>query len=337
MQSLKQLSSGVVRFATVSLARSRLDDFTLFAVSLAVLGTICVLFSQSPHGAGISYDSISYISAARNLLEEGKLVNWKGDVYADWPPLFPLLLALIGIFGSDPLESAGPLNAVAFGLTVFVSVLYLRRRIQSRFLLLWTSVALVLSWPLATVSFAAETEASFILFSLLSLFSFNRFLDTGKRPSLVWAAIFTALACLDRYIGVSVVCSTALLLWWRRGIGVRKKLRDSLVYTIIAMLPLSLWLLRNFLLVGRPTGYRPPAVYSFQENVELGFVTFGTWIVGPISFNRLAGWLTATLGRQLTDGTSGFTGGKGRLTKPILRNRRRAKKPRRRFPRNRPP
>lgn len=300
MQSWKQSSARVRRFAAAFLARPRVDDFTLFAASLAVLGTILVLFRQAPYGAGITGDAVVYISTARNLLEG---IQFAG--YTLHPPLFPLLLALIGIFGYDPLESVGRLNAIVFGMIIFVSLLYLRHRIRSRFLLLWTSVALVSSWPLATVSFWALTEASFIFFTLLSLFSFNRFLDTGNRPSLVWAAVFTALACLDRYIGVSVVCSMALLLWWRWGIAVRKKIEDSLVYTIIAMFPPSLWYLRNFLLVGKPGGIRPPAEVSFQENVESGFAIFGEWIVGGVLFNQIAGWCAATLGRELTDGTLG--------------------------------
>ena len=305
MQSWKQSSARVFRFAAAFLARPRFDDFTLFAAALAILGTILVLFRQVPYGAGITGDTVAYISTARNLLEENRFVIWNGNHYTGHPPLFPLLLALIGIFGHDPLESAGRLNAVVFGLTIFVSALYLRRRIQSRFLLLWTSVALVASWPLATVCFWAQTEASFIFFTILSLFSFDRFLDTGNRPSLVRAAIFTALACLDRYVGVTIVGSMALLLWQRRGIAVREKIGDSLVYTIIAMFPLSLWFLRNFLLVGNPTGYWNPPAISFQENIASGFATFGAWIVGPVSFHELAGWFTATFGRELTDGTLG--------------------------------
>ncbi len=300
MQSQKRSSPRAFRFVTAFSARPRLDDFTVFAAALAILGTILVLFRQVPYGAGITGDTVAYISMARNLLERNEYFY-----YTEYPPLFPLLLALIGIFDYDPLESAGPLNAVVFGLTVFVSVLYLRRRIQSRFLLFWASVAIVASWPLATVCFWAQTEASFIFFTVLSLCSFDRFLDTGNRPSLVRAAIFTALACLDRYAGVSIVGSLALLLWWRRGMAVRERIGDSLVYTIIAMFPLSLFVLANFLLRGTPIRIWSPSANSFQENVASIFATFGTWIVGPVSFHELAGWFTATFGRELTDGTLG--------------------------------
>ena len=305
MQSWKQSSTRALRFATASWTRPRLDYFTLFAASLAALGTILVLFRQVPYGAGITGDSIAYISTAQNLLEENRFTTWNGQIYADFPPLFPLLLALIGIFGAAPAESAGWLNAVVFGLTVFASALYLRRRVQSRFLLVLTCSSLVLSWPLAAVSFWAQTETSFIFFTVLSLFSFDRFLDTGKHPPLIWAAIFTALACLDRYIGVSLAWSIVLLLWQRREMAVRKKIRAALIYAIIALSPLCFWLLRNFLLIGKPTGTRPPRLFSLQENVESGLITFGEWIVGRVPYQKLIDWLTATLGREFSDSNLG--------------------------------
>lgn len=302
---MKQSPIRALRFALGSVARPQFDDYTLFAASLAVLGTILVLFRQSPYGAGITGDAIAYISTAQNLLEENRFATWNGQIYADYPPLFPLFLALIGIFGPAPAESAGRLNAIVFGLTVFVSALYLRRRVQSRFLLVWTPVSLVLSWPLATVSFWAQTEASFIFFTILSLFSFDRFLDTGKHPLLIGTAIFTALACLDRYIGISLACSIIPLLWWRREMGVRRKIQASLVYAIIALSPLCLWLLRSFLLIGKPMGTRPPRLFSLQENIESGLVTFGEWIVGGVHYQKLIDWLTVTLGREFSDSNLG--------------------------------
>lgn len=90
MWSWKQSSSRVLRFATASLARPRLDDFTLFAAALAVLGTILVLFRQVPYGAGITGDAVAYISTARNLLEENRLVIWNGNHYAGYPPFLSL-------------------------------------------------------------------------------------------------------------------------------------------------------------------------------------------------------------------------------------------------------
>lgn len=79
----------MLRFATVFLTRPRLDDFTLFAAALAVLGTILVLFRQVPYGAGITGDTVAYISTARNLLEENRFVVWDGNHYAEQLHCFP--------------------------------------------------------------------------------------------------------------------------------------------------------------------------------------------------------------------------------------------------------
>lgn len=62
MQSWKQQNARVLRFAMAFLARPRLDDFTLFAASLAILGTILVLFRQVPYGAGITGDAVAYLN-----------------------------------------------------------------------------------------------------------------------------------------------------------------------------------------------------------------------------------------------------------------------------------
>ena len=107
MQSWKQSGTRALRFALGSLARPRLDDYTLFAASLMVLGTILVLFRQVPYGTGITGDTAAYVSTARNLPEGNKFTIWSGASYTLHPPLFPLLLALIGIFSYDRLKAPG--------------------------------------------------------------------------------------------------------------------------------------------------------------------------------------------------------------------------------------
>ena len=56
---MKRSTIRTLRFALGCSARPRFDDYTLFAVSLGVLGIILVLFRQIPYGAGITGDSIA--------------------------------------------------------------------------------------------------------------------------------------------------------------------------------------------------------------------------------------------------------------------------------------
>ena len=233
------------------------DRFTLALAALAVLGTVLILAREVNYGANIVGDSVHYISIARNLLAgNGYASPIMGSI--PWPPLYPLLLTFFAIFGSSPADIAGMagyLNAIAFGLTIFVFAIWLRARVRSRFLVVWACLACVLSMPLVDVSASARSEALFILFTVTSFFAINKFLDTDKRSCLIWAAIFTGLACLVRYLGVTIVPSVLLLLLLRRDATFLKKVKNASIYSIIAMVPICVWMLRNILVIGSWTGH----------------------------------------------------------------------------------
>ena len=252
------------------LATIRPDSFTLLLAALAVVGAAFILASQANYGVGMSGDSAAYVSAARNLLSGNGLLQWDGAIYQDYAPLFPVLLAATGVFGHD---LAGYLNAAAFGLTIFVSVMWLRGRVHSRFLVVWATVALVLSLPLVYVSTKALSEPLFILFTVLALFAINKFLASGHRSAFFLAAVFTALACLSRYIGVALVAVILLLLLLQRDAPLRERAQHAALYFVIAIAPLCLWLLRNFLHTGVLTGhgnYDPQNSLLF--NIKSGLV-----------------------------------------------------------------
>ena len=252
-----QIATDIMQIKTMSkykIVQFWPDRFTLALAGLAVLGTVLILAREVNYGANIVGDSVHYITIARNLLA-GNGYIYKGP----WPPLYPLLLAFFAIFGSSPADIAGMtgyLNAIAFGLTIFVFAIWLRARVRSRFLVVWACLACVLSMPLVDISASARPETLFILFTVLSFFAVNKFLDTDKRSCLIWAAIFTGLACLVRYLGVTIVPSVLLLLLLQRDATFLKKVKNASVYSIIAMVPICVWVLRNILVIGSLTGHR---------------------------------------------------------------------------------
>lgn len=248
------------------------------AAALAILSASAILLSQVNYGVGVSPDSTAYISSSRNLLAGDGLFSMNGGIYRDHPPLLPILLALPGIFGLDPADTAGYLNAAALALTVFLSTMWLRRNLRSRFLVVWACAAIVLSPPLVLVSSWAWSEAVFILLTMLSLFFLDKFISGGKRSALLAAAAFTALACLDRYIGGAIVAAAAPLLLLRKDAALRERVKSAAVYSIIALAPLCAWLLRNILRSGAPFGqYEYSPLNSPLFNMESGFVTFAEW------------------------------------------------------------
>ena len=170
------------------LYRRRPDGFTLLLAGLGVLGAALVLAGEVSYGVGLNGDSVNYISVARSLLAGNGFTEFTGDVYHEWPPLYPLLLAggSLGIF--DPLTAAGPLNAGLFGLIIFVVGMYLRTRVESRLLTLWCCLAAALAWPLLDVARFAWSETAAILFSMLALMQSERLLSRGGGGEF-WAAL----------------------------------------------------------------------------------------------------------------------------------------------------
>jgi len=256
---IRDLSASAQRTATAlpqAILRWRPDRFSLTLAALALLGTALILARQVNYGVGLYLDSTLYISTARHLLEGESFVQFTNkDPYITYPPLYPLLLATASLFGFDPLNVAGPLNAAIFGLTIFVAGHYLRQRIHSRFLILWACLAILLSIPLTSIAYTAMSEAPFILFVTLSLLHTDYFLHQGKRASLLWAAVFTVLACLTRYIGLALIFTVLLLLLSQRNTARMVKMKHIATYTLISVSPIVLWILRNFLLSGVPSGH----------------------------------------------------------------------------------
>ncbi len=253
----------------------------ILLAAVAALGAGLVFLRQASYGPVMWVDAVSYVAMARSLLAGDGLVTLGGGPLVYQPPLYPAMLAAGGLSGLDPYAVAGPLNAVIFGLTVLVAGWWMRRHLRSRFLWLWGCLSIALAFPLADVASLALSDSVFILFVTLSLTQIDAYLDGRGRASLIWAAVFSALACMTRYLGASLVLAAVpMLLAARAALGERMK--RVAVYTLIAAAPLGLWILRNYLVAGSATGERGWGIFSFGFIVEeaLRIVASGRWLIG---------------------------------------------------------
>ena len=257
------------------LARIRPDRFTLLLIAIAVLGTGLVLARQINYGPSLHSDSVHYLVTARGLLA--------GDIFIEnhrdwWPPLFPMLLAA-GSFGVlDPLDVAGPVNAICFGLTVLVAGHWLRRHLRSRLLVAWGCLALALAIPVAWIAAWVMTEAPFILFTTLALSLTSAFLHKPKRSTLLWAAVFTAFAWLTRYIGVAVMITVILTLLLQHD-TLAQKAKRILGYGLVSSIPIALFAIRNYISGGDLTSIRRMTPdYPLPEVLEQTALHLGSWV-----------------------------------------------------------
>ena len=252
-----RLAAGSI--SNAPLLPSLLRSDTPYAVyAAALLGVALVLGHEASYGVALFGDTIYYISAARNALAGEGLYTFDGEPLTTWPPFYPLLLLLIAGLGAlDPAAVVGPLNVALFGLTILVVGNYLRQRLESRFLALWACFALALATPLVDVASRGLTEPLFILLATLALVYADRALASRGKSALLWAAVFAALAWQTRYLGVVVPMVVGLLLLFQRGVAWPSRMGRTAAYSAIVALPMGLWMLRNYLLVGALSGPRP--------------------------------------------------------------------------------
>ncbi len=244
---------------------------------LSLIGTGIILFATSQYGAGVSPDSVGYIAAARHLADGiGFLIYDNAPLLAQ-PPLYPAILGIIDfIFSVDPLTSANFISAIFFGLTLYMSGLLFIKNLSPYFAFFGT-VSLLVSIPLIAVSFMAWSEPPFIFFIASCLFALSIYLEKKNVKSLSLLSLSVALACLTRYIGVVLVLTGLISLLIIQHNSLKTKLLHAFTFVIVSILPISIWIRRNYILSKTLFGPRSPSLYSLSDDIRYTFDTILRW------------------------------------------------------------
>jgi hypothetical protein len=225
--------------------------------AVAAAGILLLLVNTGRWGAALSPDSAYYISAARNLAAGRGFTCFDGGPLVTWPPLFPLTLAGLGRLGIEPVAGAWLVNTLAFGLVVFLAGILLARSVRDRALVAIGTVAAMVSHSFFGTAIFVWTEPVFaLLLALLALF-IGRFAARGRILDFLPIVLLTALAPLQRYVGLAIIPAAALAILAARELPVRRRVGYSVVLCLLSSLPIGLWLVRNLRLSGTLTGERP--------------------------------------------------------------------------------
>jgi hypothetical protein len=225
----------------------------------------------TPWGTGTGWDQAMYIGAARNLLAgKGLTIAWSMDLgkpLTHFPPLFPSLLALLGVTGWDPWDAARYVNMVLRGVDLFIVALMAVWASGSRWSALIAAFLMFTSVHMEFVHGSAWSDPLFIVLVLASLALTVRYIVHGRKAALVGAAAAVACAILTRYAGLTLVPIIALaLVWWR-------KPRDLPIFLAIACLPPGIWVVHNGAIGGALVGDRGIAWHTLSAQ-QLGQALF---------------------------------------------------------------
>lgn len=270
----------------------KIDGFCVLLVALGAAAAGLILVREATYGVALSWDSARYLEAVRSLLAGEGLGVYEGVAYQPLlGPLFPLLSALVGLFGVEALHAVAYVNAVAFGVTVLVVSLWLKHRVRSRLLIVWAACACALTIPLAHLAARAMADILFIAFVVASLFALDRFMATNKRLLLIVAAACAAAACLTRNVGVTLVASGLLALWLHRGVEPREKARNAAIWLAVIALPGLVWAIRNVVLVSDGYGVfliHSGAGFSALASLHVATQEMAVWMYGNALFDLLS-------------------------------------------------
>ena len=237
-------------FASVAHFRPNLQHLPVLLVAvMAALGVAHILVRTSTYGGAITPDAIHYLSAAESIAAGMGLKIFDDGFFVGYPPFFPMLLAFIDILGIEPRESVRWVNAAIFGLIVLTSGFWLLRTLASRTLALAATALILVSLPLNSLASQAMTEPLFVLLAILALIQMGSFIggEAQWRPVLL-AAVFTALAALTRYPGITLILAGVVVPFLHPTAPYIARMRYAAVFGGIASLPVAAALLRRWLI-----------------------------------------------------------------------------------------
>ncbi|GAP12341.1 4-amino-4-deoxy-L-arabinose transferase [Longilinea arvoryzae] len=264
----------------------------LFLLGLAVVGVGLVLYATR-WGAFLSDDSFWYIIPARQALQ-GQGFN----PTRTFAPGLSMMLTLLGWLGLEPLAGMRWLNAVLFGVNIFLVGWIVWRSRGGKLGALLASLAMLLSDVLLEAHGWAMSEALNLTLSLLAVLFFQQYIRRARWGWLAAAALAAGLACLARYAGVPIVAAIALgLVVYSPARRFAARLGQAAAFGAASLLPMAAWLLRNQLTTGRALHYSSfHWAWPTLDTARWFFYTTLSWFV-PGRFLR---------GRELIAGVIGL-------------------------------
>lgn len=249
----------------------------IFLISSAA---IILILACTRYGTGIGTDGVIYIGSARNLLK-GYGLSWiggGGDVrpLGIFAPLFPTVLAFLGLTGLDPLEGARWLNAALFGINILLMGVILYWVAREVWLALLGCLLALFSRELLSLHAAALSEPLFLALIQFGILLLVCYLERGDRKFLIASAGTLGLAYLARYAGVFFVWAGVLTLILLGAGGWRRRFTDAAIWMVGAGIPIGLWMFRNQQLIGSSTSrvFSPVPIPAQAFSLLSDLITF---------------------------------------------------------------
>ena len=217
---------------------------------------LAIGFYITQSGIGVSPDSAHYISIGENLYHgRGFWTSSGGFVFSNAAPLFPLLITSLIYLGLDALDAARLIPIISFSLLI-PAIFFIGKNISHIVVGYVACLFCLAFYPLLLVTSYAWTEMLFILFSALAVLALVKFVkrkESGYKI-LCLGGFFVALAVLTRFVGVALVLTWLIVIVVKNKSRLKSMIYQSMLFGMIACVPILPWLYRNLTLTGALQG-----------------------------------------------------------------------------------
>jgi hypothetical protein len=231
---------------------------------------ICIYSFANQCGLGFTYDSEFYLEIAKQIGE----VGFSAEGFQTKPPLYPLLIHVVGI--------SGIWWTNLFFLLVSISVLYVfGSEIKNQVLRVGFRFLMATSFPLYWVHSFAWTEPLFICLLLVAFYCLNSYEKSGNRRLLLLSILLLLTLSFVRYAGIFILFPTFIYLF----ATLPKKLKLLLFgFFLVGFLGISLWVFNfqeGFLERWRITSTRifNLRFYFVEVNLDAYTEAFSLWFL----------------------------------------------------------
>jgi 4-amino-4-deoxy-L-arabinose transferase-like glycosyltransferase len=271
-----------------SLINLRASKYTLIGLIAVFLVAMAIIIYATPFGLGLGFDSVAYISAARNLKSGvglGRITCVGFKPMTLWPPFYPITLAGLGLLGLDPIRSSRAISVAGYALTIFVAALLIYRISRKILPLVLISVLFLSSASIVNTFSWAMSEALYIPISLVSLYLLYEYMENGRRAYLIGSAIFIGLAMVTRYVGIALLPVWLIILAVSENASVREKIKNGLIGLVLAGFPLLAWFIRNDIVSNSGTGRKLSLNIPSLLDLEYFIKQVVSWVI-PVEYTR---------------------------------------------------
>jgi len=215
-----------------------------FLLTLSLAGVLMAGLVTSKFGPGVSADATKYLSIAENLLAGKGFFDHTSRPLLWWPPLYPIMIAGVSRFtGLDVVFAGGWLNIFLLAVNIFLhgAIVYFAFKDYQAFR--YIGGLFILTSDMAIRIHAnIASEPLFVTFSLIFLIASANYLQTKSRRAFWWMVVMSALACLQRYLGASLIAAGSCFILYAHREKVWRGVREAFVFGLLSILPIAAWI-----------------------------------------------------------------------------------------------